>query len=214
MSKLQTFLTYALIIIGFFFVSEFLSGQLINQMYAKLDGSVEKNFQYQGQDIALDVEIIDARATNVNGYITARVTNNTDVTVDKAYLKLDLFAKGNLKAVSRYMEITDLKPGEHKDYTLKFKAGYVDTYKVAVKEDFPDEDYIFEIFGYEFNTKDFLGIDISRFINAKAIKEAGLNGVTSIFSFIGIVAHRFTVMAKSVPWWGYVGALAVIAGII
>ena len=214
MGKMQTFLTYALIIVGFFFISEFLSGKLIDQMYVKINGNVQENFTYQGQDIALDVEVIDAKATNVNGYITVRVTNNTDVTVDKAYLKLDLFAKGDIKAVSRYMEITDLKPGEHKDYTLKFRAGYVETYKVAVKEDFPDEDYIFELFGYEFNTRNFLGMDISGFINAKAIKEAGFNGITSIFSFFGMVAHRFVVIAKTVPWWGYLGALAVIAGII
>ncbi|MBR1540636.1 MAG: hypothetical protein IJ629_05725 [Clostridia bacterium] len=214
MGKMQTCLTYVLIIVGFFFISEFLSGKLIEQMYVKMNGNVQENFTYQGQDIALDVEVIDAKATNVNGYITVRVTNNTDVTVDKAYLKFDLFAKGDIKAVSRYMEVTDLKPGEHKDYTLKFRAGYVDTYKVAVKEDFPDEDYIFELFGYEFNTRNFLGMDISRFINAKAIKEAGFNGITSIFSFFGMVAHRFVVIAKTVPWWGYLGALAVIAGII
>ena len=214
MDKLKTFLIYVLIIVGFFVVSEFLSGQLIKQMYTKLEGTVEKEFQYQGQDLALDVEIIDARATNMNGYITARVTNNTDVTVDKAYLKLDLFAKEDIKAVSRYMEITDLKPGESKDYTLKFRAGYVDTYKVAVKEDFPDQDYIFEFLGYEINTKSVLGINVSKYINAKKIKEAGFNGITSIFSFFGVVAHRITVTAKSVPWWGYLGALAVIGGII
>lgn len=214
MSKLKTFLIYALIIIGFFATSEFLSGQLIKQMYFKLTGTVEENFVYQGQNLALDIEIIDARASNVNGYINARVKNNTGVTIDKAYLKLDLFAKGDIKAISRYMEITNLKPGESKDYTLKFRAGYVDTYKVAVKDSFPDEDYIFEIFGYEINTKSILGFDLSKYINAKAIKEAGFNGITSVFSFFGMVAHRFVVAAKTVPWWGYVGALAIIAGII
>lgn len=214
MGKMQTFLTYILIIIGFFFISEFLSGQLIEQMYVKLKGSIEEKLSYQGQNIELNVEVLEAKATNMNGYIKVRVTNNTDVTIDKAYLKLDLFAKSDIKAVSRYMEIKNLKPGAHKDYTLKFRAGYVDTYKVAVKEDFPDEDYIFEIFGYEFNTKNFLGLDISRFINAKAIKEAGFNGITSIFSFFGMIGHRFVVIAKTVPWWGYVGALAIIGGII
>ena len=161
----------------------------------------------------LDIEIIDAKASNVNGYITARVKNNTDVTVDKAYLKIDLLTKGKLKAVSRYLEITDLKPGKSKDYTLKFRAGYVDTYKVAVEDSFPDEDYIFEIFGYEINTRSILGFDLSKYINAKAIKEAGFNGITSIFSFFGLIAHRFVVAAKTVPWWGYLGALAIIAGI-
>lgn len=214
MSKLQTFTIYLLIIVGFFFFSNFLQDQLIQQMYVKLNGSVTETFEYNGENLALDVEIIDAKATKMNGYITARITNNTDTTIEKAYLKLDLYAKEDIKAVSRYMEINDLKPGESKDYTLKFKAGYVDTYKVAVKEEFPDEDYIFEFLGYEFNTKNFLGLDISKYVNAKAIKEAGFNGITSIFSFFGMVGHRFVVTAQTVPWWGYLGALAVIAGII
>ena len=213
MKTLKTFLIYALIIIGFFLTSELLSSQLISQMYFKLNGTVEEIFQYQGEEMKLDIEIIDAKASNVNGYITARVKNNTDVTVDKAYLKIDLLTKGKLKAVSRYLEITDLKPGKSKDYTLKFRAGYVDTYKVAVEDSFPDEDYIFEIFGYEINTRSILGFDLSKYINAKAIKEAGFNGITSIFSFFGLIAHRFVVAAKTVPWWGYLGALAIIAGI-
>ncbi|MBR2289362.1 MAG: hypothetical protein IJ867_01765 [Clostridia bacterium] len=214
MDKLKTFLIYVLIIVGFFLLSEFLSGQLIKQMYVKLSGTVQKEFEYQGREVELDIEIIDARATNVNGYITARVTNNTDVTIDKAYLKMDLFAKKDIKAVSRYLEITNLKPGEHKDYTLKFRAGYVDTYKVAAVDEFPDKDYIFEIFGYEINTRSIFGLDLSKYINAKAIKEAGFNGITSVFSFFGLLAHRFVVIAKTVPWWGYVGALAIIGGII
>jgi len=110
------------------------------------------------------------------------------------------------------MKVTDLKPGEQKDYTLKFRAGYVDTYNVAMKDEFPDEDYIFEIFGYEINTKNFLGMDISRFVDAKGINASG--GINSIFSFFGMVGHRFTVTVQNVPWWGYVGALAIIAGII
>lgn len=214
MNKLKTFLIYILIIVGFFLTSEFLSGQLIQQMYVKLKGTVKENFNYKGQEIAIDVDVVDAKATNMNGYVKAKVTNNTDYTIEKAYLRIELFAKTDVKALIRYLEIDNLKPGEQRDYELKFRAGYVDTYKIAVKDEFPDEDYIFEIFGYEFNTRNFLGLDISKYVNAKAIKEAGFNGISSIFSFFGLVAHRFTVVAKSIPWWGYVGALAIIAGII
>lgn len=214
MNKLKTFLIYVLIIVGFFIISEFLSGELIKQMYVSLDGSVSEEFEYKGEKTALSVEILEAKATRMNGYITARVTNNTDNLIDKAYLKIDMFAKKDLKAVSRYMEITDLKPGESQNYTLKFRAGYVDAYRVAVKEDFPDEKYIFELFGYEFNTKSILGMDLSDYIDAQAIKDAGYNGITSIFAFIGKLGHSFVVAAQSVPWWGYVGALAIIAGII
>ena len=116
--------------------------------------------------------------------------------------------------MTRYLEILDLKPGESRDYTLKFQAGYVDTYMISLENDFPDKDYIFEIFGYEFNTRDVFGLDLSKYINAKAIKDAGFNGIKSVFSFLGMASHRFVVLAKSVPLWGYVGALAVIAGII
>ena len=214
MSKLQTFTIYLLIIVGFYLVSIFLEGQLIEKMYSKLDGTVQEEFEYNGERTALNVKILEAKATRMNGYLTARVTNNTDNTINKAYLKIDLYAKKDLKAISRYLEINDLKPGESRDYKLKFRAGYVDTYKVAVKNDFPDEDYIFEIFGYEINTKSILGLDLSKYIDAKAIKEAGFNGITSVFSFFGKVGHRFVVIAQSVPWWGYLGALAVIGGII
>lgn len=214
MDKLKTFLIYVLIIAGFFVVSEFLSGQLIKQMYHPLSGDIQEEFEYKGRRTALTVDVLDARATRVNGYITAKVTNNTDNVIDKAYIKFDMFAKQDLKAVSRYMEITDLKPSQSKTYTLKFRAGYVDNYSVAIKEDFPDEKYIFELFGYEFNTKNILGMDVSNFIDAQAIKDAGYNGITSIFQFIGKLGHTFAVAAQSVPWWGYVGALAIIAGII
>ena len=213
MSKLQTFTIYLLIIVGFYLVSIFLEGQLIEQMYSKLDGTVQEEFEYNGERTELNVKILDAKATRMNGYLTARVTNNTDNVINKAYLKIDLYAKKDLKAISRYLEINDLKPGESRDYKLKFRAGYVDTYRVAVKNDFPDEDYIFEIFGYEINTKSIFGLDLSKYINAKAIKEAGFNGITSVFSFFGKVGHRFVVIAQSVPWWGYLGALAFIAGI-
>lgn len=213
MSKLQTFTIYLLIIVGFYLVSIFLEGQLIEQMYSKLDGTVQEEFEYNGERTELNVKILDAKATRMNGYLTARVTNNTDNVINKAYLKIDLYAKKDLKAISRYLEINDLKPGESRDYKLKFRAGYVDTYKVAVKNDFPDEDYIFEIFGYEINTKSIFGLDLSKYINAKAIKEAGFNGITSVFSFFGKVGHRFVVVAQSVPLWGYLGALAFIAGI-
>ena len=214
MSKMQTFAVYLLIIVGFFLVSLFLEGELVNQMYKNLNGTYNGEFEYNGENIGLNVEVIDAKATNMNGYITARITNNTDYVIDKAYLRIDLFAKKDIKAITRYMEIVDLKPAETKDYKLKFRAGYVDTYKLAVEKDFPDEDYIFEIFGYEINTKSIFGLDLSKYIDAQKIKNAGFHGITSVFEFFGKVGNRFVVAAKSVPWWGYLGALAIIGGII
>ena len=61
--------------------------------------------------------------------------------------------------------------------------------------------------------EDYRGMTKTLNIPSAAIKEAGFNGITSVFSFFGLLAHRFVVAAKTVPWWGYLGALAFIAGI-
>ena len=214
MSKMQTFTIYLLIIVGFFFVSLFLEGNLINQMYKNLSGTYKSELEYNGKKLELDVKVIDAKATRMNGYLNVRIKNITDEIIDKAYLRIDLFAKQDIKAITRYMEINDLKPDESKEYKLKFRAGYVDTYKLSIENDFPDEDYIFEIFGYEINTKSIFGLDLSKYIDAQKIKNAGFNGISSVFEFFGKVGNRFVVAAKSVPWWGYLGALAVIGGIL
>lgn len=214
MERIQTFAVYVLIIIGFFAVSLFFEEHLIEQMYFKLDGTSKGEFEYNGVETALDVEILEAKATRMNGYVTARITNNTSDVINKAYLRIDLYAKKNIKALTRYMEINDLNPGETKDYKLKFRAGYVDTYKLAIENDFPDEDYIFEIFGYEINTRSIFGLDLSKYIDVQKIKNAGFHGISSVFEFFGKVGNRLVVTAKSVPWWGYLGALAVIGGIL
>ena len=214
MSKMQTFTIYLLIIVGFFFVSLFLEGNLINQMYKNLSGTYKSELEYNGKKLELDVKVIDAKATRMNGYLNVRIKNITDEIIDKAYLRIDLFAKQDIKAITRYMEINNLKPDETKDYKLKFRAGYVDTYKLAIENDFPDEDYIFEIFGYEINTKSIFGLDLSKYIDAQKIKNAGFNGISSVFEFFGKVGNRLVVTAKSVPWWGYLGALAFIGGIL
>ena len=78
MEKIQTFMIYFLIIIVFFLVSTFLEGQLIEQMYFKLDGSVQENFEYAGENLELDIKVLEAKATKMNGYLTARVINNTN----------------------------------------------------------------------------------------------------------------------------------------
>ena len=183
-------------------------------MYYKIDGDISENFEYNGEIRNLDIEVSDAKATKMNGYVSAKVANKTDKTLDKAYLKIDLFAKKKIPALTRYLEINNLEPGESKDYKLKFRGGYVDTYKVSVSEEFPDEEYIFEMFGYEINTKSIFGMDLSDYISAQAIKDAGLNGITSIFSFIGMVTHNIAVTAESVPLWGYVIALGIVVGVI
>ena len=219
MKKLKTFLAYLFVIVGFFLVSTVLENGLIQQMYkplGNLNGSTNSTDNIHNETgLDVDIKVTNAKASRMNGEVTVELTNNSEETIDGKYLKFDLYTKsGEKAALTRYMEVNDLKPHETRPYTLKFDAGYIERYEVSLVDDYPDKDYTFEVFGYEINTRNIFGLDLSKHIDAaklKGITAGGLLG--TIMRFFGRVFGRITVAAKSVPWWGYLGALAIIAGI-
>ncbi|MCI8309605.1 MAG: hypothetical protein HFJ45_05355 [Clostridia bacterium] len=202
MERLKTFLIYILILVAFFWVSKGLEHGLIWQMYYSMDGTVEKYLNYNGEIIDLDIKVKEAEATRVNGYINISITNNSNTKIEEAYIKVMLYSKSGVYATQKYMEINDLEPGQTKEYSLKFKGSYINKYAITAEKEFPDKDYMFDFFGYEINTRDIFGLDLSEFINAKSIGE-----------FVGNVFHSITVTVKSVPWWAYLWAWMIIVGV-
>jgi hypothetical protein len=202
MSRLKTFLTYFLILLAFFIVSNVLEKGLIKNMYYDMTGTVNSNLEYNGEILNLDVKVLEAKSTRVNGYITLTVTNNSIYKIDEAYVKVMLYTKSNVFAVQKYMEISDLEAGVSKTYTLRFKGSYIKTYAITLESEFPDKDYMFNFFGYEIDTKNVFGFDLSNIINAKSIGEFTRN-----------VVHSIGVTVKSVPWWAYLWAWTIIVGV-
>lgn len=202
MERLKTFLIYALIIVAFFIFSRFLEKGLIWQMYYEITGNVNNKLEYNGENIELEVKVTDARATRVNGYIDITVTNTSKTKIDEAYIKVKLYTKSNVYATQKYMEINDLKPGESKKYKLRFKGSYIERYVVTLEKDYPDKDYIFNFFGYEINTKNIFGLDLSNVIKSRSIGE-----------FFRNTFHSIGIAVKSVPWWAYVWAVTIIVGV-
>jgi hypothetical protein len=202
MSRLKTFLTYVLILLAFFIFSNILENGLIKSMYYDMTGTVNNSLEYNGQIIDLDINVTEAKSTRVNGYINLTVTNNSNVKIDEAYIKVMLYTKSNVFATQKYLEITDLDAGKSKNYTLRFKGSYIKTYAITAESEFPDKDYMFNFFGYEINTRNIFGFDLSSYINAKSIGEFTRN-----------VFHSIGVTVKSVPWWAYLWAWTIIVGI-
>lgn len=202
MSRLKTFLTYILILVAFFLVSTFLEKGLINNMYYNMTGTVDSNLNYDGENIDLETKVISAKSTNVNGNIVLKIKNNSNKYIDEAYVKVLLYSKSDVLAATKYMKISGLSANEEKTYTLRFKGSYVKTYAITAEKEFPDKDYIFSIFGYEINTKNIFGMDLSKYINAKSIGEFGRNVVYSIKLYV-----------QSIPWWGWMLAWTVVAGV-
>lgn len=203
MERLKTFLTYALILIAFFLVSVTLEKGLIKDMYYDMTGTVNSILEgYKGQNIDLNITVEEAKSTNINGYITLNITNNSSVPIEEAYLKVDLYSKSDVHAVTKYMEINNLSAGETRNYTLRFQGSYIKRYAISAETEFPDKDYIFTVFGYEINTRNIFGMDLSEYINAKTLGEFASN-----------TFHSITIFIKSIPWWGWFLAWTVVAGI-
>ena len=94
MKRMKTFLMYALIIIGFMFLSHVLEDGLLLGMYDKIDGKADK-----GAYTAIQITDVNGRACNINGYLFFKVKNESNSPVN-CYGKLDLYSKQKLLAAT------------------------------------------------------------------------------------------------------------------
>lgn len=205
MSRMKTFLLYALGIIGFFVLSLILEDALIGNMYKKMDGNIQDN------GYAIVVEGVSGRATNVNGFMKFRLTNTSSSILNNYYAKIDLYSKRGLLAATKYVDVGDIEPNGYKDYEVKFKGTELSGYNISVipASELPDKTNIIDIFGWEIDLTDVFGMDLT---NAKIF---GVK-LTDLFSWNGIKNtvktgwNFFFNFASNIPWWGY----AIGAGII
>lgn len=194
MARMKTFLLYFLGIVGFFFLSLLLEDALIENMYVKMTGEVSSS-----SSIIIDNDA--GKASNVNGYMQFRVSNKSNTTCDD-YVKIDLYSKQGLLATTKYVEITDLKPGTAKTYQVKLNGSELRTYKIAIVDEAPDKSKIINILGWEIDLENFFGMDLSDLsifgvrladiFNKDNIKTTGSNIWNWTINFL-----------NSIPWWGY-----------
>lgn len=199
---MKKFVTYLLLIIAFFILSNFLETGLIRNMYKDINGTVNGDFTYNNQSTYLEIVVNEAKSTRVNGYLDMTITNKSSIDIEEAYLKVELYSKSDVLSITKYMDIKDLKIGESRNYKLNFEGKYIETYKVTAENEFPDKDNIIYFFGYEINTTDIFGFDLSEYINAESISSFGKS-----------VWNSFTITVKNIPWWGWFMAWMIIVGV-
>ena len=94
MDRMKTFLLYALGIIGFFILSLILEDGLINGMYKPLINSSDKVIAENSSGI--NVEVTDAKASNINGQLNYKITNNSNERIDDQYVNKDYYQQLNI----------------------------------------------------------------------------------------------------------------------
>ena len=84
------------------------------------------------------VTVLEAKATNVNGYIRGEVKNEEEEEIVEKYILFLLYDKNNELIGTEYLCIENLGIGQIKTYELKFKRNNVDSFFVTIvdqKED-------------------------------------------------------------------------------
>ena len=198
MDRMKTFFIYFLLFVGLFLVSNMLENGLIYDMYEKINGEINNNY-------GIEVVNNDSRATNVNGFMNLSVINGMDSSLENRYLKLDLYNKQDLLALTEYIDLNGLNPNEKKDFNLKFNANNIDRYEASVVDEKPDTSGIIRVLGididlakYGIDPKNVFGIDLTNF-SWDTVKEGGKNAWNFAVNFV-----------KSLPTWAYVIACGIV----
>jgi hypothetical protein len=97
------------------------------------------------------------------------------------------------------VDISKFESNEIRQFKIKFTGQNIASYAVSLVEDAPDKSYILDIFGWEIDLRNVLGMDLTSIINLKNIKETGLNMWGFALNFM-----------KTVPAWAYMIAAGIV----
>ena len=89
---------------------------------------------YPNQVADLKIEVSEAKATNVNGYIKGDVTNQGNEKINGKYLCFALCNKANEIVDTEYIELENLEVGQTKTYELKFKDNNIFSVYILVTD--------------------------------------------------------------------------------
>ena len=133
MKRMQTFLTYALIIIAFYFFSNFLIDFGIKSSYKDV---AQENIKIEQSDNGFEINIEKANSNRRQAYFTGTVKNNSNKVIEKQYVKVDSYYKGKLMQ-EKYLAFENMQPGEERKFKLLYSVGQVDEYRVSYVDEIP-----------------------------------------------------------------------------
>lgn len=139
MSRLKTFFKYFLAIVIIYFVVNILSAFIMKSTYDAKDYTIENSIY--------TVEVEEAKATLVNGYINVKIINNTTEKIESKILKIDCYSIRNKHMGTKYVGVKELNSGEGVSFESKFNFGNVDHIKISTieKSKVPHQELDFKI---------------------------------------------------------------------
>ena len=133
MKRMQTFFTYALIIIAFYFFSNFLIDFGISSSYKDVE---QDKIKMEQSNNGFEIEVDKANSNRRQAYFTGTVKNNSDKVIEKQYVKVDSYFKGKLMQ-EKYLAFENMQPGEERKFKLLYSLGQIDEFRVSYVDEIP-----------------------------------------------------------------------------
>ena len=113
MSRMKTFFKYALWIIGFFILSLILENGYLNKMYVPIEGLKQVTMQMaSGDEASLEIETLEAKASNVNGTLKIKITNTSGKFLEKCYAQIELINSQDQVAAIKSVSLENFEANE------------------------------------------------------------------------------------------------------
>lgn len=125
MDRLKTFGMYILWVILLYIFVSLTSYAFIMKAYKNIN-------EYEVLTASPKIEVVESKSTYVNGYVVAKVTNDTGTDIDKAYVKLDLYSENDNYLGTKYNELNNFSNGKVLEAKTNFRFNGVDNYKISV----------------------------------------------------------------------------------
>ena len=125
MDRMKTLLKYALWIILFYIFSNLM-------IYLNL----ETTYQNIGRKDNLEqVTVYQAQATKINGRIKGTIYNDAENKIENNYLRIDLFSERNNYLGSKYIDVSNMRDNETREFEIYFKVQDVDYYEMKFADE-------------------------------------------------------------------------------
>lgn len=132
MQRMKTFGLYALCVILFFIFSNVMINIALKASYEAID-------TYKTEPSGITIDIKEAKATYVNGYVGGKITNKNE-TIEKTYIKIDLYTKRDVCMGTKYVEVTNLEKDETHEFRMGFKYTDIDYAKITLVDEVSKEE--------------------------------------------------------------------------
>lgn len=133
MKRMQTFFTYALIIILFWIFSIVASNLLLKNSYKSV---ASDKLIIEKANNGFEINIDRANSNKQQAYFTGTVKNSSNRVIAKQYVKVESFYKGKFMQ-EKYLAFENMQPGEERKFKLLYEVGSIDEYKVSYVDEIP-----------------------------------------------------------------------------